>query len=145
MTVKDKEELKKIIEQAKITDNLNYLNVSGITNMEGLFRGNSFNGDISKWDVSNVTHMNHMFHTSKFQGDISDWKIENVRFMVGMFADSDFFKNRNHLLFKWEIAEGTRMQQFAMDINSVSEFKKRQEVWKKLEGLGYLKNLFNLK
>ena len=144
MKVNNKKELQEIIKKAKITEDLNNLDVSGITNMDELFRGSSFNGDISEWDVSNVTHMNHMFHTSKFRGDISDWNIKNVGFMVGMFADSDFFKNRNHLLFKWQIEKPTTMNVFSSDINSVCDFKKHQQIWKKLEGLGRFKSLHSL-
>ena len=150
MKVKNKEELKKIIEESELDADLNYLDVSTIKNMDDLFRDSSFNGDISKWDVSNVTHMNHMFYGSKFQGDISNWNVNSVRFMVGMFADSDFFKNMNHSLFKWKILEGTNMMQFGKDINhddinSLIDFQKKQEIWEKLEKLGCLKGLYYLK
>jgi len=57
MKVTSREELKQIIKESPIDANLNYLDVSNITDMSYLFKNSEFNGDISKWDVSNVTDM----------------------------------------------------------------------------------------
>ena len=62
---KDKEELRKIIEvysRKYSEDSLNWLDVSGITDMSHLFEKTWYNGDISMWNTSNVTDMNHMFY-----------------------------------------------------------------------------------
>ena len=52
-----------------------------------------FNGDISQWDVSNVTNMESMFEGSQFNGDIShisQWNVYNVTNAWGMFRCSKF-------------------------------------------------------
>ena len=70
--------------------NLNWLDVSEITNMERLFMNKPFNGNVSEWNVSNVTNMHSMFYGSYFNGDISKWNVINVVKADQMFAHSKF-------------------------------------------------------
>lgn len=81
---KDKKELEQMIkdEIAAHGDkaDLNYIDVSGITDFSELFKDSTFNGDISKWNVSNAEDMSHMFsYNSPFNGDISGWDVSNVK------------------------------------------------------------------
>ena len=83
-------ELTKIINTCPAHADLNYLNVSGITDMSHLFHESKFNGNISDWDVSNVTNMSFMFRWSKFSNDISKWDVSNVTKMRHIFYNSKF-------------------------------------------------------
>ena len=67
-------------------------NTSLVTNMSGLFVGNStFNEDISGWDVGNVTNMNNMFvyfsndPSGAFNQPLNNWDVRKVTSMNYMF------------------------------------------------------------
>ena len=84
-----KDLIKYVIKEFGIDCNLNWIDVSNITDMAFLFKI-GFNGDISKWNVSNVTSMKGMFIHSEFNGDISNWNINKVNNMAYMFSGSKF-------------------------------------------------------
>jgi len=86
----NRKELIAIIQTCEDNADLNYLDVSEITDMRGLFDYSWFTGNISKWDVSNVKDMNSMFYESKFNGDLSNWDVSNVENINWMFYKSAF-------------------------------------------------------
>ena len=108
--VSDRRSLKKLIidfiEYFGYKCNLNWIDVSNITNMDNLFEDSEFTGDISQWDVSNVTTMDMIFCGSKFNGDISNWDVSNVKNMGGMFFYNSVF---NGDISKWNTSSATDM------------------------------------
>ena len=119
--ITSKRELQKIIIDA-IKENgpncdLNWIDVSGITDMSFLFNFTEcldyieanrfraqypFNCDISKWDVSNVKTMEGMFAAcNEFNQDISNWNVSNVLDMTEMFR---FATNFNQPIGKWNVS-----------------------------------------
>ena len=102
--VKDEIELKKLIdcciEILGNECNLNWIDVSNVTNMNSMFSNHVFNGVISKWNVSNVTDMAYMFYRSQFIRDISQWNVSNVTDMDGMFYESEF----NGDISQWDVS-----------------------------------------
>ena len=80
---------------------------SGISDMSGVFKSSSFNGDISSWDVSSVTNMGELFFgSSSFNGDISSWDVSNVTHMNYMFSSTINF---NQDIGGWDTSSVTDM------------------------------------
>ena len=86
---------------------LNWLDVSEITNMRCLFTSKTGNIDVSEWDVSNVTDMYGMFeYYYQFNCDLSKWNVSKVKDMEYMFTDCKLF---NCDLSKWDISNVRNM------------------------------------
>jgi surface protein len=86
-----------LFENSKFKGDISQWNVSYVTNMFAMFRHSEFNSNISKWDVSNVTNMHSMFKNSYFDQDISNWNVANLERMGEMFHYADF----THDLSNW--------------------------------------------
>lgn len=97
VVAENKEHLIKLIDKAiEIGGNsvdLNFIDVSGITDMSKLFYFSQFNGDISQWDVSCVEDMSQMFYGSSFNGDISNWDVSSLENVGAMFWHSEFIRD----------------------------------------------------
>lgn len=92
---KNKDDLRKknlaAIKQNGTNCDLNFIDVSKITDMSDLFSDedlSQFAGDISKWNVSKVTNMWVIFKGSQFTGDLNKWKVSDGTDMEDAFMDS---------------------------------------------------------
>ncbi len=89
---RDRDHLLQLIEEAFEKEgydcDLNFIDVSQVTDMHDLFADRGFRGNISEWDVSNVTDMAYMFCLSQFNGDISKWNVSKMANVGYMFENS---------------------------------------------------------
>ncbi|MCP4178770.1 MAG: DUF285 domain-containing protein [bacterium] len=91
------------------SENVVYVDTSGITDMSMMFLNNfnNFNQDISGWDVSNVTDMGSMFdNAGVFNQDISGWDVSSVTDMTSMFA---FASDFNQDISEWDVSDVKNM------------------------------------
>jgi len=99
---------------------------SGITDMEGLFKGEvDFNVDIGSWDTSRADNMLDMFHGAQsFDADLSHWDTRQVILMVGMFQNASSF---NQDLSMWCVRNiGSTPTNFA---ENAASWKLPKPVW----------------
>jgi hypothetical protein len=87
------------INELGVGADLNHIDVSKVTNMNGLFRSSRFVGDISKWDTSKVKNISFMFYSSVFNGDISEWNLNKVDVTTKAFMHSRIRTNLSKLEF----------------------------------------------
>ncbi len=119
VVAKDLSHLKRLI-TAEIKKNgpncdLNFIDVSQVTDMHDLFADRGFRGNISEWDVSNVTNMSCMFSGDgpilnldigeeekriPFDLGIGNWDVSNVTDMSHMFNGSNF----NGDISRWDVS-----------------------------------------
>lgn len=136
----DRVQLTNLLKNLKYNDiSLNWLDVSGVTDMTWLFYKSKFDGDISMWDVSKVTNMGWMFYESEFtgkNGGISKWNVSRVINMVEMFSYSGFNEN----ISKWNVSRVKDMSwmfhaaKFNKDISTWKINKKTCETIDMFEG-----------
>jgi surface protein len=104
---------------------LNYVDVSNLKDMIGVFAGSKFNGDISEWDVSNVERMDGMFSDSSFNGNISKWNVSKVKIMYQMFQNCPF----NSDISNWNVSKVRNMgamfahSEFNQDISNWTPYR----------------------
>ncbi len=85
--------VKDAVEKYGVNADLNFIDVSQVTDFSDLFIVSYFNGNIGKWDVSNAMTMKDMFRHSNFNGDISNWNVSCECDVSRMFEGSDFEKS----------------------------------------------------
>lgn len=89
-------------------------NVSGITNMEGMFQGTSRASssdwqDIENWEVGNVTNMKNTFTgNTTFNADLGNWNVSQVTTMERMFLGASAFRGVG--IDNWDVSNVTNMR-----------------------------------
>ena len=122
---------------------IQYWDVSNVTDMEGLFAGSrsgglrTFNGNIRNWDVSKVTNMARMFHdATAFNQPLGGWDVSKVTNMFLMFSDAKKF---NQVLDKWDVGKVTFMNDM---FSGATAFDQRLGSWD-VSKVTFMKDMFN--
>lgn len=101
--------VKKAMDELGDGCDLNFIDVSNVTNMCSLFYFSPFSGDVSKWDVSNVIDMSCMFiGASQFNSDISGWNVSKVMDFSNMFDRASNFKSD---LSQWKVSKDANTEE----------------------------------
>ena len=98
--VTDMNNLFAVVREKTLNVNISRWDTSNVENMDNMFNGKHFNNNISRWDVSSVRTMECMFYLSTFTGDISGWDIRSLRSCQYMFANSNF----NRDISAWDVS-----------------------------------------
>ena len=115
-------------------------NVSGVTDMSGLFsNSSSFNNggssNINNWNVANVLNMTNMFANTSFNQPLSGWNVSKVTNMIGMFIGTPF----NQPINNWNVSGVTSMSN--MFLNN-SSFNQPLSGWN-VSGVYQMNGMFN--
>lgn len=82
--------------------NLNWMDVSSLESLAGVFGISRFNGNISKWNVSKCKDFSGMFGSNAyFNQDISEWDMSSAENTSYMF---DYAESFNQNISKWKIS-----------------------------------------
>lgn len=105
------------LQDLEIIENGRNIDVSGVTNMSGMFMFDTEKYtssltelDVSSWDVSNVTDMSNMFSGaySLANLDVSNWDVSSVTDMSSMFTFAESLTELD--VSKWDVSNVTDMR-----------------------------------
>ena len=78
-------------ESTKFNGELNYWDVSGVSNFSRMFRlASFFNKPLDLWDMSSATNLQTMFAYSSFNQNINSWNVSNVTNFTNTLAYCSF-------------------------------------------------------
>ncbi|MGF1945733.1 BspA family leucine-rich repeat surface protein [Enterococcus gallinarum] len=116
------------LQDLEIIENGRNIDVSGVTNMSGMFMFDTEKYtssltelDVSSWDVSNVTDMSNMFSGaySLANLDVSNWDVSSVTNMSGMFSGAYSLANLD--VSNWDVSSVTDMSSMFTFAESLTE------------------------
>jgi len=105
--VPNKDVLQRMVFNAPVQMNLNWIDVSGIEKFDYVFFEKLFGGDISLWKFDSATSLDCMFHSAKlnYAVDITKWKFPKVKTARAMFSHAHVACEMNG----WEFPEAEDM------------------------------------